>query len=99
MGKKKTAKTVKQEKDEILDALKKKAKGYRAEECVEEMAIVDGRLELVKRKVSVKDIPPDVSAAKLLLEGADEPEIELSEEELLKERDRLMKLLKEEMGK
>ena len=51
--------------DDILDAVIKRAKGYEARETVEEYAVVDGALELVKKRVTVKDVPPDMTAAKI----------------------------------
>ena len=81
----------------LLRALERRAYGYTTEErCAE----YDGEGNELKSRVTSKDVPPDLSAIKLLLEmrgGTDEP----SEEELLRERDRLLgewkeKYLKEE---
>lgn len=87
----------------IRDALVKRAKGYDAEEVVEEYADDgDGGARLVKRRVTVKNYPPDVAAAKLLLvfdagkEGVDPAA--LSDEALAEERERLLKIL-EDIGK
>ncbi len=74
--------------DEILEAVKKRAVGYSSTETVEEYAAVDGKMELVKRRVTVKDVPPDMAAAKLLL-GDGEVE-ELSDEQLAAEKRRLL---------
>ena len=51
---------------------------------------------MIKRKVVSKNVPPDVSAAKLLyeLEGGVENLKDLSDEELEKEKQRLIELLK-----
>ena len=77
--------------DDILKAVRRRATGYEATETVEEYSVVDGSLELVKKRVTVKDVPPDISAAKLLLdEGGVE---ELSDEQLESERTRLLKEL------
>lgn len=78
---------------EIKSALIKCATGLSASETVEEFAAVDGELKLVKRKVTKREIPPDIKAVKLILDGSSE---ELSDEELEAERDRLLKMLKEE---
>ena len=55
---------------------------------------------LTKRKVTKKNIPPDISAVKVLLEmqaGFKESELtEMTDEELLIERDKLIEKLKEE---
>lgn len=52
----------------------------------------DGELTLVKKKVTKKDIPPDIKAVKLLMDGNDE---QLSDEELESEKRELLKMLKE----
>ena len=79
-------------RDEILDAVVKRACGYAAKETVEEYAVVDGNLELVKRKVTVKDVPPDMTAAKMIIDGGDVSD--LSDEQLEQERLRLIGELK-----
>ncbi len=80
-------------KSSLLKVLKKRALGYTAKDENEEYAIVDGVLELVKRKVSYKEVLPDMSAIKMLLDECKEDTIELNEAELIKERDRLLKIL------
>ena len=54
----------------LTDALYKKALGYKLEEIVEEFVKdkEDDELILTKRKVSYKNIQPDISAVKMLLE-------------------------------
>lgn len=59
---------------------------------MEEFAIVDGELTLVKKKVTKREVPPDIKAVKLLLEDRGEA----SDEELEEEKSRLLKLLDEE---
>ncbi|MBO5224208.1 MAG: hypothetical protein J6C23_06835 [Clostridia bacterium] len=85
--------------DDLLCAVRKKAVGYTAEECVEEYGVNDGQLTLCKRKITVKEVPPDLSAVKMLMEmdGAD-PYSKMSEEELENEKNRLLKLLKEKQN-
>lgn len=51
--------------DEVFDALYKKAIGYTAEEEVREYSAED---ELIKRKVTTKNVPPDTAAAKAYME-------------------------------
>ena len=80
---------------EYGDALKKKALGYNADEVVEEYASVDGRLELIKRKVTTKHVPPDLSALKMFIDEDVKSVYEMSDDELHEERERLMKELKE----
>lgn len=64
-------------------------------EVIEEYAEVDGKLKLLKRKKTEKDIPPDLKAAQLILEkqGNEEGVSALSDEELEKEKLKLLKLL------
>ena len=83
---------------EYGDALKRKALGYNADEVVEEYASVDGRLELIKRKVTTKHVPPDLSALKMLIDGDVKSVYEMSDEELNKEREKLLNELKEING-
>lgn len=82
---------------EIAEALKRRAVGYDTEETVEEFSDSDGTLSLVKRKVTKKSVPPDISAAKMLLD-MDEDVVDLaalSDEDLEKERLRILEILKE----
>lgn len=67
------------------------ATGLCANEVVEEFAAVDGELKLVKRKVTTRDIPPDIKAVKLLLDEKEEP----TDEELEEEKQKLLSMLKE----
>lgn len=78
--------------DDIMDAVIKRARGYEARETVEEYSVVEGSLELVKKRVTTKDVPPDMAAAKILFDsgGVDE----LTDEQLETEKRRLL----EELG-
>ena len=60
---------------------------------MEEYVLTDGEYKLVKRKVTTREIPPDIKAVKLLLDG--ESDEAFSDEELEEEKQRLLKLLKE----
>ena len=82
-------------KNAVLEAVRKKAIGYESREVSEEYAIVDGVETLIKRKVSIKENPPDITALKMLLELSP-PEESLSESEIKQEKIRLIKLLLEE---
>ena len=84
-------------KDDIENALLKKAVGYTVEEILEEYTVVDNEIILSKKKKNIKDYPPDLSAIKLVLENYDNINefSKLSREELLKEKERLLKELKE----
>ena len=55
--------------------------------------MTDGEYKLVKRKVTTREIPPDIKAVKLLLDGGGDEN--LSDEELEEEKQKLLKLLKE----
>ena len=57
--------------------------------------VSEGEAVLVKRKVTKKRVPPDIQAAKMLLDGAP-PLTSLSDEQLQREKERLLLLLKEE---
>ena len=78
----------------IEDALLKKALGYTVTETVEEYLKEEGSLELQKKKVTKKHIPPDVSALKLYLDIREGDGYDtMTDEELEKERIRLIKEL------
>ncbi|RXZ62237.1 hypothetical protein ESZ91_07530 [Candidatus Borkfalkia ceftriaxoniphila] len=81
--------------EKIKGALLERALGYDADEVVEEYGFSEGEAVLVKRKVTKKRVPPDIQAAKMLLDGAP-PLTSLSDEQLQKEKERLLLLLKEE---
>ena len=88
---------VKKSKREImLDTLYKKGIGYKTEEIVEEYASEEKGGELLKRKVTVKNVPPDVVALKAYLDISKQANEfnNLSDSELLAEKLRLLKLLK-----
>lgn len=72
------------DKKKIADSILKKAAGYEAVETQEEYALIDGEMTLIKRKVTRKDVPPDVTALKLLLDEAQPDDI--GKEEIERER-------------
>lgn len=94
---KKTSKTSFSQQKLLHDALYKKALGYTSEEVVEEYINQDENLVLSKRKVTSKQVPPDISAVKTLIELIDVKEdlSNMTDEELLIERDKLLKILKD----
>lgn len=59
---------------------------------MEEFTVQDGELKLVKKKVTKREIPPDIKAVKLLLDGGEE----LTDEELEAEKQKLLDVLKED---
>ena len=82
-------------REEVTEALRRRALGYEADEVVEEYGFTEGEAVLLKRKVTKKDVPPDIQAAKLLLE-AEEPLAALTDEQLEQEKARLLLRLREE---
>ena len=83
--------------EKLLNILYKKALGYKTEEVQEEFVNDEGKLELVKRKISTKHVPPDISAAKIYLEITENNSLnDMTDDELEAEKTRLLKLLKEE---
>lgn len=80
--------------DGVKDALRKCAVGFDTQEIVEEFAVQDGELRLVKKKVTKRDIPPDIKAVKMLLDGGQTAD--MTDEELIAEREKLIKMLKED---
>ncbi|MDE7440360.1 MAG: hypothetical protein K2N23_07635 [Clostridia bacterium] len=80
--------------DDIMGALKKCAVGLETNEVVEEFGVEDGELKLIKKKVTKRDIPPDIKAVKLLIDGGGVDG--LSVEELEEEKKKLLNLLNKE---
>lgn len=83
-------------KEKLEKALLKKALGYTAKEVSEEYAKVDDDLVLSKRKLNTKSYPPDLASLQLLLSRLDRQDEDLrdmTDDDLFKERDRLIKLL------
>lgn len=87
----------KKTKNEVQDykaVLIKKALGYDATEIVEEYVSGDeGEIKLTKKKVTRKNVPPDLSALKLLLDSESVNVQSLTDEELILERERLLEEL------
>ena len=78
--------------DGVKKALVRCAVGFDTSEVVEEYTMADGELKLVKRKVTRGDVPPDIKAVKVLLDG--EADIGgMSDEELEERRKKLLAML------
>ena len=81
----------------IDEAIYKKALGFEANEIVEEFVLDEsGEYKLCKRKITKKQISPDLAAVKLLLEKAVDKKGKysiMSDEELYKEKIKLLELL------
>lgn len=83
-------------KEKIQKSLMKKALGYRYNEVIEEYTIGEDGEKLSKKKVTTKDVPPDIAAVKLLLDSlnVEHGDFEnLSDEELKTEIEKAMKLV------
>ena len=89
------------EEEQIKKALLRKALGYDADEVVEEYVLSEeGEERLLKKKVTKKHICPDITAMKVYFEKYLPAEVDvsrMSEAELLEEKARLLKILKEEL--
>lgn len=84
--------------EKLIKLTYKKAKGYNVKEVTEEyVADADGELKLSKKRVSTKNIPPDMSALRYLLDSdsADKDFADMTDEQLEEEKERLLKLLTE----
>ena len=80
-------------KEQLESVLIKKALGYDATEVVEEYAGDEqGEVRLLKKKVTIKNVPPDMTALKILLEGEQKNVSELSDAQLEEEKQRLLNL-------
>lgn len=83
-------------KKKLEDALMNKALGYTVQEVVEEYGYSGDDFVLQKRKTSTKSYPPDLSALQMLLEKENGDEYSgFTDEQLEKEKQKLLKLLKE----
>ena len=77
-------------KEKLVDL----AKHYGTKEVIEEYAEVDGNMKLLKRKVIVKNVPPDITAVKIIAGNTKEVK-KLSDDELEEEKQKLLKILKD----
>ena len=89
-------------KSSVEKMLLKKAMGYKVKENVDEYASVGEEMKLVKMRITTKYVSPDLAAAKTLLElnGREEQNdlSYLSDEQLLRERTRLLLALESASG-
>ena len=86
--------------EKIESALLQKALGYDHDEVVEEYVVdEEGEVKLTNKKVTKKHFQPDIPAAKILLEEFNKNVNiyeNMSEAQLEKEKNKLIKLLKKE---
>lgn len=78
----------------VKNALLKRAIGYVYEEESEEYGVQEGKHTLVKHKITKKEVPPDLTAIKMILSEKTDSYEDLTLEELEKEKLRLLKQLK-----
>ena len=70
--------------------------GYDVKETVEEyVSSEEGEIKLTKKKVTTKNVPPDLTAIKMLI-GEEIPIEQMTDEQLSAEKKRLLKLLEDE---
>ena len=87
-------------RDVLMRALLKKAKGYLVREKTDEYAVTEDSKKLVKSKIVTKRSPPDVAAARVLLEldTSDFDITDMTDEQLNSEKLRLIQLLADCQG-
>lgn len=81
--------------------MKRRATGYDFTEVTEEYGEnKDGKLTVLKKKVVTKNLPPDVSALKLLIdiEGEEDDVLKMTTEELIAEKEKILKRIGGEKG-
>ena len=78
------------EKEKLIGLVKH----YNMKEVIEEYTEVDGDMKLLKRKVTVKNVPPDITIIKMITDNTKEVK-KLSDDELEEEKQKLLKLLKD----
>ena len=83
----------------VKKALIKRALGYDSEEVVEEYVKTEDGVVLSKKKVTIKNVPPDVSALKILIDAFGEDLSSLTKEQLELEKERLLLELNEKQKK
>ena len=86
---------------DVFKALNKKALGYDTTETIEEYSLDEnGEEKLVKKKITKKSVPPDISAVKVLFDLKSlENDIDiknLTDEELDEKIEQILKQLKEQ---
>ena len=87
-------------RQKLKEALIKKAVGYVSKEWVDELVVDPDTQEMrvVKRKVTKKQVAPDLSAAKLLFEITGDKTYDLtsmSDQDLQNEREKLLQIIGE----
>ena len=90
------------DEEKLKKALLRKATGYDACEITEEFSVENGVETLSKKKVTKKHFTPDLTALKLLIDkfypSFDLDLKSMTDEELLLEKNRILKLLEDEQN-
>lgn len=90
----------KQQDENLYLAMQSRARGCESKEVIEEYAIDEEQkdVKLIKKKITTKYLPPDVSAAKMCL-GMTQENLgiyqDMTDEELFAEKKRLLSMLKD----
>ena len=78
------------EKEKLIELVKH----YNVKEVIEEYTEVDGDMRLLRQKVIIKNVPPDITAVKMITDNTKEAN-KLSDDELEEEKQKLLKILKD----
>lgn len=98
--KRKTTKNETIKETDVMTALTKKALGYEVQEIIEEYSVDENNNErLMKKKVTTKSVPPDITAVKVILElenlNNNQSFKDLTDEELDEKINQIIKQIKE----
>ncbi len=98
--KRKTTKNETVKETDVMTALTKKALGYEVQEIIEEYSVDENNNErLMKKKVTTKSVPPDITAVKVILElenlNNNQSLKDLTDEELDEKINQIIKQIKE----
>ena len=89
--------------EKLDDALFNRAIGFTKDEVTEEYSMVEDKLTLIKKKLNSKYYPPELKAIEMVMEkyglNSDNMYSKYDLSELEKEKERLIKLLKEAQEK
>lgn len=89
----------KKDLDKLDEALFSRAIGFSKDEVSEEYNMVEDKLMLTKKKLNSKYYPPELKAIEMIMEryelSSDKRYDDYTLEELTKEKERLIKLLKD----
>ena len=78
------------EKEKLIELVKH----YNVKEVIEEYTEIDGDMRLLKQKVIIKNVPPDITAVKMITNNTKEAN-KLRDVEFEEEKQKLLKILKD----